>query len=81
MKRGDVVLVRLPHPSGQRGKKRPAAVVQSDAYAGAVSKACDIRIVGDRAVPRPGSEWFLTSPTEVLELVRFFDPELAKNEA
>ena len=37
MKRGDVVLVRFPHPSGQRGKKRPAAVVQSDAYASAVS--------------------------------------------
>ena len=36
MKRGDVVLVRFPHPSGQRGKKRPAVVVQSDAYAGTV---------------------------------------------
>ena len=33
MNRGDVVLVRFPHPSGQRGKKRPALVVQSDAYA------------------------------------------------
>jgi mRNA interferase MazF len=37
MKRGDVVLVRFPHPSGQRGKKRPAMVVQSDAYARTVS--------------------------------------------
>ena len=37
MNRGDVILVRFPHPSGQRGKKRPAVVVQSDAYAGAVS--------------------------------------------
>jgi mRNA interferase MazF len=36
MKRGDVVLVRFPHPSGQRGKKRPAVVVQSDAYVGAM---------------------------------------------
>src|SRR5271155_849831 len=36
MKRGDVVLVRFPHPSGQRGKKRPAVVVQSDTYATAV---------------------------------------------
>jgi mRNA interferase MazF len=36
MKRGDVVLVRFPHPSGQRGKKRPAVVVQSDTYAGGV---------------------------------------------
>jgi hypothetical protein len=39
MKRGDVVLVRFPHPSGQRGKKRPAVVVQSDAYASTVSTA------------------------------------------
>jgi mRNA interferase MazF len=36
MNRGDVVLVRFPHPSGLRGKKRPAVVVQSDAYAGTV---------------------------------------------
>lgn len=36
MNRGDVVLVRFPHPSGQRGKRRPAVVVQSDAYAGSV---------------------------------------------
>jgi mRNA interferase MazF len=32
MIRGDVVLVRFPHPSGQRGKKRPAVIVQSDGY-------------------------------------------------
>ncbi len=37
MTRGDVILVRFPHPSGVRGKKRPAVVVQSDAYAGVVS--------------------------------------------
>jgi mRNA interferase MazF len=37
MKRGDVILVRFPHPSGQRGKRRPAVVVQSDAYSSAVS--------------------------------------------
>jgi mRNA interferase MazF len=37
MSRGDVILVRFPHPSGVRGKKRPAVVVQADAYAGAVS--------------------------------------------
>jgi mRNA interferase MazF len=33
MNRGDVVLVRFPHPSGLRGKKRPAVIVQSDTYA------------------------------------------------
>src|SRR3989441_8669135 len=37
MSRGDVILVRFPHPSGVRGKKRPAVVVQADAYAGTVS--------------------------------------------
>ena len=36
MNRGNVVLVRFPHPSGVRGKKRPAVVVQSVAYAGVV---------------------------------------------
>lgn len=30
--RGDVVLTRFPHPSGLRGKKRPALVVQADSY-------------------------------------------------
>jgi mRNA interferase MazF len=37
MNRGDVILVRFPHPSGLRGKKRPAVIVQSDAYTGKVS--------------------------------------------
>ncbi len=32
MKRGDVLLVRFPHPSGGRGKKRPVVVVQADTY-------------------------------------------------
>jgi mRNA-degrading endonuclease toxin of MazEF toxin-antitoxin module len=36
MNRGDIVLVHFPHPSGARGKKRPAVVVQSDSYAGVV---------------------------------------------
>lgn len=37
MNRGDVILVRFPHPTGLRGKKRPAVIVQADAYAGTVS--------------------------------------------
>jgi mRNA interferase MazF len=36
MKRGDVVLVRFPHPTGLRGKKRPAVIIQSDSYSGVV---------------------------------------------
>ncbi len=30
--RGDVVMTRFPHASGIRGKKRPALVIQADAY-------------------------------------------------
>lgn len=36
MNRGDVILVRFPHPLGLRGKKRPAVTVQSDVYSGTV---------------------------------------------
>ena len=36
MNRGDVILVRFPNPSGLRGKKRPAVIVQSNSYAGVV---------------------------------------------
>lgn len=37
MNRGDVILVRFPHPSGVRGKKRPAVIIQADAYMAVVS--------------------------------------------
>jgi mRNA interferase MazF len=37
MSRGDVVLIRFPHPSGGRGKRRPAVVVQADAYSTVVN--------------------------------------------
>jgi hypothetical protein len=43
MNRGDVILVRFPHPSGLRGKKRPAVIVQSDAYAGKVTRSSSPR--------------------------------------
>jgi mRNA-degrading endonuclease toxin of MazEF toxin-antitoxin module len=55
MRRGDVILVRFPHPSGVRGKKRPAVVVQSDSYAGVVSTLVvaevtkNVTMVGDPA--------------------------------
>src|SRR5437870_5299943 len=34
--RGNVVMTRFPHASGLRGKKRPALVIQADAYNAAV---------------------------------------------
>jgi mRNA-degrading endonuclease toxin of MazEF toxin-antitoxin module len=30
--RGDIVLTRVPHAAGGRGKKRPAVVIQSNQY-------------------------------------------------
>lgn len=30
--RGDIVMTRVPHAAGGRGKKRPAIVVQADQY-------------------------------------------------
>ena len=32
VKRGDVVLARVPHIAGSRGKRRPAVVIQGDVY-------------------------------------------------
>lgn len=32
IRRGDIVLARVPHTAGTRGKKRPAIVVQADTY-------------------------------------------------
>lgn len=32
VKKGDVVLARVPHVAGARGKRRPAVVVQGDTY-------------------------------------------------
>jgi mRNA-degrading endonuclease toxin of MazEF toxin-antitoxin module len=32
LSRGDVVLARVPHTAGDRGKKRPAVVIQADGY-------------------------------------------------
>jgi len=32
IQRGDVVLARIPHTAGTRGKRRPAVVIQADAY-------------------------------------------------
>ncbi len=39
-----------------------------------------LKLRGQHIKNSPGSEWFLTSPDEVLALVKFFDPNLEKNE-
>jgi mRNA-degrading endonuclease toxin of MazEF toxin-antitoxin module len=52
MNRGDVILVRFPHPSGMRGKKRPAVVVQSDAYNQAVRTIVVAEVTKNLAMAR-----------------------------
>jgi mRNA interferase MazF len=32
LRRGDVVLARVPHTAGTRGKRRPAVIIQADNY-------------------------------------------------
>ena len=39
VKRGDVVLARVPHTAGTRGKRRPAVVIQADTYNAALNHA------------------------------------------
>jgi len=43
----EVVLVRFPHPSGLRGKRRPAVVVQADAYSGVVGTLVAAEVAGN----------------------------------
>ena len=63
MNRGDVVLVRFPHPSGLRGKKRPAVVVQSDAYAGTVGTLVVAEVTKNLAMARDPACLFVDTST------------------
>src|SRR5438309_2456643 len=63
MKRGDVVLVRFPHPSGARGKKRPAVVVQSDAYAKTVGTLVVAEVTKNLALAKDPACLFVDANT------------------
>src|SRR6266566_7334430 len=63
MKRGDVVLVRFPHPSGLRGKKRPAVIVQSDSYATAVSTLIVAEVTSNLTMASDPACLFIDSTT------------------
>ncbi len=73
MNRGDVILVRFPHPSGMRGKKRPAVVVQSDASPGAVSTLVVVEVTKNLAMARDPACLFIdvsTSEGKATGLIR-----------
>lgn len=63
MNRGDVILVRFPHPSGLRGKKRPAVILQSDAYAGKLSTLVVAEVTKNLTVANDPACLFLDTNT------------------
>ena len=63
MKRGDVVLVRFPHPSGLRGKKRPAVIVQSDNYTGKVHTVVVAEVTKNLAMAGDPACFFIDTTT------------------
>ncbi len=63
MNRGDVELVRFPHPSGVRGKKRPAVVVQSDAYTGTISTVIVAEVTKNLTMAKDPACLFIDSTT------------------
>ncbi len=63
MSRGDVILVRFPHPSGLRGKKRPAVIVQADAYAGTVGTLVVAEVTKNLAMANDPACLFLDTST------------------
>src|SRR5947207_10587339 len=63
MTRGNVVLVRFPHPSGLRGKKRPAVIVQSDAYGAAVNTVVVAEVTSNLAMANDPACLFIDTNT------------------
>lgn len=60
---GDVILVRFPHPSGLRGKKRPAVVVQSDEYVGVVPTVVVAEVTKNLSLASDAACLFIDSST------------------
>lgn len=63
MSRGDVVLVRFPHPSGVRGKRRPAVVVQADGYSTAVGTLVVAEVTSNLAMASDPACLFIDTTT------------------
>jgi mRNA-degrading endonuclease toxin of MazEF toxin-antitoxin module len=48
--RGDIVMTRIPHAGGNRGKKRPAVIIQADSYNGKLKHFIVAEVTGNIAV-------------------------------
>ena len=49
LQRGDIVTTRIPHVGGNRGKKRPAVIIQADSYNGKLKHFIVAEITGNLA--------------------------------
>ncbi len=49
LQRGDIVTTRIPHTGGNRGKKRPAVIIQADSYNGTLKHFIVAEITGNLA--------------------------------
>src|SRR5215468_6361659 len=49
LQRGDVVMTRIPHAGGTRGKKRPAVIIQADSYNATLKHFMVAEITGNLA--------------------------------
>ena len=61
MKRGDVILAKVPHASGTAPKTRPALVVQSDYYNQRIANLLVATITGNLARRNDAAHYFVSA--------------------
>lgn len=61
--RGDIVMTRFPHAGGKRGKKRPAVVIQADAYNTRLKHFLVAEITGNLAAASDPASFFIEVST------------------
>jgi mRNA-degrading endonuclease toxin of MazEF toxin-antitoxin module len=54
LQRGDLIMTRIPHVGGTRGKKRPAVIIQADSYNG---KLKHFIVAESPAISPPPTTW------------------------
>ena len=65
MKRGDIILARVPHATGTSPKTRPALVVQSDYYNQRIANVLVATITGNLARQGDAAHHFIDMATPV----------------
>jgi mRNA-degrading endonuclease toxin of MazEF toxin-antitoxin module len=63
LQRGDVVMTRIPHAGGNRGKKRPAVIIQADSYNGKLKHFIVAEITGNLAAANDPASFLIDTST------------------